>query len=95
MLHSACWQRSSVVEQRTHKPLVGGSNPPAATSLFDRGVSQMKKLLESTYGVFLTLGIAWFIVGFVIYGDSNIWPLGFLFLIIGLIGLVSKKRKHQ
>jgi hypothetical protein len=28
------WQRSSGVEQRTHKPLVGGSNPPAATCLF-------------------------------------------------------------
>ena len=28
------WQRSSVVEQGTHKPLVGGSNPPAATSRF-------------------------------------------------------------
>ncbi len=26
-----CWQRSSVAEQGTHKPLVGGSNPPAAT----------------------------------------------------------------
>ncbi len=25
------WQCSSVVEQRTHKPLVGGSNPPPAT----------------------------------------------------------------
>ena len=25
------WQRSSVVEQRTHKPLVVGSNPTAAT----------------------------------------------------------------
>ena len=25
------WQRSSGVEQRTHKPFVGGSNPPAAT----------------------------------------------------------------
>ncbi len=25
------WQSSSVVEQRTHKPLVGGSNPPSAT----------------------------------------------------------------
>ena len=24
------WQRSSVVEQRTHKPLVVGSNPSAA-----------------------------------------------------------------
>ena len=31
---SSCYilpgQRSSVVEQGTHKPLVGGSNPPAA-----------------------------------------------------------------
>ena len=27
------WQRSSVVEQRTHKPLVVGSNPSAATYL--------------------------------------------------------------
>jgi transcriptional regulator with XRE-family HTH domain len=30
--NEAVWQRSSVVEQGTHKPLVGGSNPPAATS---------------------------------------------------------------
>ena len=29
--NNAYWQRSSGVEQRTHKPLVGGSNPPAAT----------------------------------------------------------------
>jgi hypothetical protein len=33
MLYSA-WQRSSVVEQRTHKPLVVGSNPSAATFTF-------------------------------------------------------------
>jgi hypothetical protein len=26
------WQRSSGVEQRTHKPLVAGSNPAAATN---------------------------------------------------------------
>jgi integrase len=32
MLTFNAWQRSSVVEQGTHKPLVGGSNPPAATS---------------------------------------------------------------
>ena len=28
------WQRSSVVEQGTHKPLVAGSNPAAATIVF-------------------------------------------------------------
>jgi hypothetical protein len=27
------WQRSSGVEQGTHKPLVSGSNPLAATSI--------------------------------------------------------------
>src|SRR6478752_913718 len=26
------WRSSSVVEQGTHKPLVGGSNPPSATN---------------------------------------------------------------
>jgi hypothetical protein len=31
------WQRSSVAEQGTHKPLVAGSNPAAAT-LFWLGV---------------------------------------------------------
>ena len=29
--NESVWQRSSVVEQRTHKPLVVGSNPSAAT----------------------------------------------------------------
>ena|GEM_PF-1493806 len=32
--NEAAWQRSSVVEQRTHKPLVVGSNPSAATFYF-------------------------------------------------------------
>ena len=53
----------------------------------------MKKLVKSTYGIFLTLGIIWFIVGFVIYDDTQIWPLGFLFLIIGFIGCVSRKKQ--
>ena len=30
---SAVWQRSSVVEQRNHNPLVGGPNPSAATRI--------------------------------------------------------------
>lgn len=52
------------------------------------------KFSKYGYGIFLTLGIVWFIVGFVIYGDSDIWALGFIFLIVGLIGLVSKKRSR-
>ena len=54
----------------------------------------MRKI-ESTYGIFLTLGIVWLIVGLVIYGDSGIWPLGFIFLIIGLIGLFGKQRRDK
>ena len=30
------WQRSSVVEQRNHNPLVGGPNPSAATKIQPR-----------------------------------------------------------
>ena len=50
------------------------------------------RVLRSGYAVFLTLGIVWLIVGRVIYSDSAIWPLGFLFLLIGLIGLLSRRR---
>ena len=34
MLYFSYWQRSSVAEQGTHKPLVAGSNPAVATFLF-------------------------------------------------------------
>jgi hypothetical protein len=34
-------QRSSVVEQRTHKPLVGGSNPPAGTKSNPAGILRL------------------------------------------------------
>ena len=32
------WQRSSVVEQRNHNPLVGGPNPSAATRINKRPI---------------------------------------------------------
>ena len=35
IMHVA-WQRSSVVEQRNHNPLVGGPNPSAATRINKR-----------------------------------------------------------
>ena len=35
IMHFA-WQRSSVVEQRNHNPLVGGPNPSAATRINKR-----------------------------------------------------------
>jgi len=41
--------------------------------------------------VFIVLGAVWLIVGLVIYDNLPVWQLGFIFLIIGLIG----KRKQQ
>lgn len=42
--------------------------------------------------IFLVLGAVWLIVGLVIYRNPSVWPLGFIFLIIGLIG---KFRHHK
>jgi len=36
--------------------------------------------------IFLVLGAVWIIVGLLIYQSTTLWPLGFIFLIIGLIG---------
>jgi len=35
--------------------------------------------------VYFTLGAVWIIVGLIIYPNPAVWPLGFIFLIIGLI----------
>ena len=42
-------QSSSVVEQRTHKPLVGGSNPPSATLGFSRKNARFSVLSEALF----------------------------------------------
>jgi hypothetical protein len=42
--------------------------------------------------VFIVLGAVWLIVGLVIYDNLPVWQLGFIFLIIGLM-LKLKKRK--
>jgi hypothetical protein len=36
--------------------------------------------------IFLVLGSVWVIGGLILYQNPNVWPLGFIFLIIGLIG---------
>ena len=41
--------------------------------------------------VFLVLGTVWVIVGLLIYKNPAIWPLGLIFLIIGLIGKFGQK----
>ena len=43
--------------------------------------------------VFLVLGAVWVIVGFIMYQNSAFWPLGFIFLLIGLIGKFGRKKK--
>ena len=54
--------------------------------------SNMKN--QKVNDVFLVLGLVWVIVGFIIYQNSAVWPLGFIFLIIGLIGKFGRKKKH-
>lgn len=53
------------------------------------------KRKTSHYRIFLVLGVIWVTGGLVIFQNSNIWPLGFLFLVIGFVGLASKRRKEQ
>ncbi len=43
--------------------------------------------------IFLVLGAVWVIVGLVIYQNPAVWPLGFIFLIIGLIGKFDRNKK--
>ncbi|WP_299336420.1 hypothetical protein [uncultured Psychroserpens sp.] len=43
----------------------------------------MKK--NSVAVIFLTLGIIWTIMGLAFYPDTGIWPLGIIFLIVGMI----------
>jgi len=55
-----------------------------------RGEIKMEK--QKVYDVFLVLGAVWVIVGFLIYQNPSVWPLGFIFLIIGLIGKFGHKK---
>jgi len=43
----------------------------------------MKK--KDSITVFLVLGAVWLIVGLLIYPNAGTWPLGLIFLIVGLI----------
>ena len=52
----------------------------------------MKK--ASFNNVFIVLGIAWLIMGLFIYPSSAIWPLGIIFLIIGIIRKVEKSTER-
>ncbi len=42
--------------------------------------------------IFLILGAVWVIMGLIIYPNPAVWPLGFIFLIIGLIGKYYHKK---
>ncbi|NOY22074.1 MAG: hypothetical protein GXO70_01000 [Acidobacteria bacterium] len=53
----------------------------------------MKK--ENVYDVFLVLGAVWLIVGLLIYRNPAVWPLGFIFLIIGFIGKFGRKKSKD
>ena len=54
-----------------------------------------KVMDQKVYEIFLVLGAVWVIVGLLIYQNPAIWPLGFIFLIIGLIGRFSKNTSKR
>jgi len=53
------------------------------------GESKPKK--EVAYNVFISLGAIWLIVGLVVFHNTSLWPLGFIFLLVGLVGKYGKK----
>lgn len=50
------------------------------------------KSKDKDYDVFITLGAIWLIAGLA-SGNSGIWPLGLIFLLGGLTGKLSRKKK--
>jgi hypothetical protein len=50
---------------------------------------------QSVYDLFLVLGAVWVIVGLLIYQNPAVWPLGFIFLIIGLIGKFGHNKQDH
>jgi len=45
------------------------------------------------YNIYLVLGAVWLIVGLLIYKNPSIWPIGIIFLIIGLISKYSHPKE--
>ena len=45
--------------------------------------------------IFIVLGAVWIIVGFIIFQGSTYLLLGFIFLILGLIGTLGRKKKNE
>ncbi|NOZ73844.1 MAG: hypothetical protein GXO90_00460 [FCB group bacterium] len=50
----------------------------------------MKKIEKND--IFIVLGAVWVIMGLVIYPNPAVWPLGFIFLIVGFIGRFARKK---
>ena len=49
---------------------------------------------KSAYEVFMVLGAIWLIIGFIIYKNMSLWPIGTILFIVGLIGFITKKIKE-
>jgi len=50
------------------------------------------KSVKKDYNVFIVLGTIWLISG-LMADNSGIWPLGLIFLVGGLAGMLAKKKK--
>jgi uncharacterized membrane protein len=51
------------------------------------------KFLRAQYDKFLTVGIILLVMGLAIYEDPRVWILGSLLLAIGLVGMISRRRR--
>jgi len=52
----------------------------------------LMRFLQNQNGKFLTVGIILFVMGLAIYEDPVVWALGLVCLVVGLIGLISRRR---
>ena len=54
-----------------------------------KGENKVEK--QNNFNIFLVLGAVWVIVGLLIYNNPALWPLGIIFLIVGLISKLGVK----
>ena len=54
----------------------------------------MKEASEKRNNTFISLGVIFLITGLVVLQNASIWPLGFIFLMVGLVGKSKSKKQN-
>ena len=57
-------------------------------------MEQEKKKKTGAYDVAMVLGAVWVIVGLIVYPNPAVWPLGFIFLLVGLAGKYGNRPRR-